>query len=69
MKTEQIIAIAGLAGLAAWILFNRKESSVGRLADGQKFIRRGGDLIDLYKQGKNGQLNGGESLSKANGQE
>lgn len=60
MKTEQFIAIAGLAGLAAWILFNKKESSVGRLSDGQKFIRRGGDLIDLYKQGKNGQLNGGD---------
>lgn len=59
MKTKTILL--GAATLAAlYVLTRKRESRVGKLANGQQFVRRAGDLAELYRTGRKGQLNNGD---------
>lgn len=60
MKAKTIILGAATLAAFAWLLTRKKESRVGKLANGQQFVRRAGDLAELYRTGRKGQLNNGD---------
>ena len=64
MKAKTIILGAATLSAFAWLLNRKKEagsvSRVGKLANGQQFVRRAGDLAELYRTGRKGQLNNGD---------